>query len=147
MKDSSKKLPFRVFQSRCHQIDIEDFHNSFSFRSKRSWVYYALGGKVSSKRAFSSDSTICSHPERQINRRRYLNGLFQGVNRDDAKDRAEDLGLVGRHVGVHVGDDRRSQEVPIGVLLNLHVATIELKCKLNGSLKRRVTLDQCLIVT
>ena len=105
-----------------------------------------LVAKLVVKAHFLANLPICSRPQRQFTRRRYLNGLFQGVDRDDTKDRAEDLRLVGRHVGVHVGDDRRSQEVPVGVLLDLHVATIELKCKLNGSLKRRVTLDQCLIV-
>ncbi len=57
----------------------------------------------------------------------YLNSFLESVDRDDAKDGSEDLRLVSRHVGVHVGDDGRPNEVALRVLVNLHVATVQLK--------------------
>ena len=56
----------------------------------------------------------------------YLNSFLESVDWDDAKDRSEDLRLVSRHVGVHVGDDGRPDEVALRVLVNLHVAAVQL---------------------
>lgn len=49
-----------------------------------------------------------------------VDGFIQGVDRQDAENRAKDLLLVSRHVGFHVGDDGGTDKVALGILVNLN---------------------------
>lgn len=54
-----------------------------------------------------------------------LDGLVQGRHADDAEHGAEDLLLVGRHVGRHVRDDGRADKVAVRVLGHVDRAPVQ----------------------
>jgi len=51
--------------------------------------------------------------------------FLEGVDTDDAHDGSEDLLVVGSHAGLAVIDDGGTDEVAVGVSLNLGVASVE----------------------